>query len=83
MTQVLVSGEELPGLTRSIIRPLGRFGMDGNEFNTALLLELLISDASGLLVFKGGETLSCFFLTDCLVLGGDTGVSKKVLRFRF
>lgn len=83
MTQVLASGEALPGLTRSIINPLGRLGMDGNVVNTPLLFEQPFSVASFLFRFNGGETLSCFFLTDCLVLGGDTGVSSNVLRLRF
>lgn len=80
----LASDEVPSGLTRSIISPLGRLGMDGKEFNTFLELTAgVFSDTSGLLTFKGGDILSCFFLTDCLVFGGDTGVRRKVLRFLF
>lgn len=77
--QLFESGEELPGLTRSIIKPLGKFGNVGNESKMGFKsTELLPFIASLLFVGEppnwfdnGGEIRSAFFLTDCRVFGGE------------
>lgn len=97
VTQALFSELELSDvLTLSIISPLGRLGITGNEPNDNLLLLLLIllpfwsvlGLFGGTVVDDGvgndnGEILSCFFLTDCRVCGGDMGDIRKAFRLRF
>lgn len=81
--QILESGEQRSGLTLSIIRPLGKLGIEGNEFKTFLFTETFSANSGCEFSTRGGDTLSCLFLTAWRVLGGDGGDNRKALRFRF
>lgn len=65
-TQVFPSGEELVGLTLSIVSPLGRLGIGGKGANADFDEEALFP------LGIGGEVLSFFFLTAWRVFGGET-----------
>lgn len=78
----LESGEELPGLTLSIIRPLGKLGIVGKELKIGLLITF-VSDLWPEFVVGGGDIRSCLLLTDWRVCGGEIGDIRNALRLRF
>lgn len=78
--QIFGSGLDRFGLTRSIVKPLGKFGIVGNEtitFFTASTPFRCGSAAGG--GGSGGELLSTlllFLAAACLVFGGETLETK-------
>jgi hypothetical protein len=59
VTQVFESGDELVGLTLSIVNPLGRFGIAGKDTNADFDEAELFPLVAG----RGGDTLSFFLRT--------------------